>query len=387
MFRIIDSGWGGELEASVRIDPRRLRVISPFIKRGALERLLKHQPKTVEVITRYNLADFANGVSDLAALQCLLEMGAKVRGIKGLHSKVYLCGTRRAFVTSANLTAAALDQNQEFGIVTDDARSVSICDRYFEFLWDAGRNDLLATQLARWQSIVRSHQSDPKPTTRSPDLKDFGATVPGHGMNTGSMPIVIADAPQAFVKFLGNGNDRVPLKSTIEEQLRGSGCHWALGYPKSKRPRSVVDGALMFMGRMTQGPNDIRIFGRGTGLAYVEGRDDATPEDIKKRPWKSKWPRYIRVHDCEFVAGTMANGISLNSLMDALGPDSFEVTRKNAKVGNGNTDPRRAYRQQPAVELSSKSRLWLGRRLGEAFEKHGKVPTAELELLDWPNSG
>ena len=114
-------------------------------------------------------------------------------------------------------------------------------------------------------------------------------------------------------------------------------------------------------------------------------RDNASPEDIALRPWKEKWPRYIRVHHAEFVAGTMANGVSLNELMErSLGSDSFTPTQRNAARGAGNTDPRRAYMQQAAVELSSQGLLWLGERLQEAFAEHGKVPQDTLDQLDWP---
>ena len=80
-----------------------------------------------------------------------------------------------------------------------------------------------------------------------------------------------------------------------------AGCHWAVAYPASKRPTGVKDGAAMFIGRFTHGPNDIRVFGRGIGMKYLPGRDDATEADIRRRPWKEKWPRYVRVHyrpDC-----------------------------------------------------------------------------------------
>jgi hypothetical protein len=80
----------------------------------------------------------------------------------------------------------------------------------------------------------------------------------------------------------------------------------------------------------------------------------------------------------------MENGISLNELMDALGPDSFLTTQRNAAKGSGNTDPRRAYRQQPAVELSNDGLRWLSDRLQSAFDRHGKVPQDALDDLDWP---
>lgn len=77
-------------------------------------RLLALRPNEIQVITRFNLNDFAEGVSDIAALQRVLGVGGRVRGVKNLHSKLYLSGNTRAIVTSANLTAAALDRNAEF---------------------------------------------------------------------------------------------------------------------------------------------------------------------------------------------------------------------------------------------------------------------------------
>ena len=47
----------------------------------------------------------------------LLDAGARVRGIRKLHAKLYLFGASRAVITSANLTKSALDSNHEFGLV------------------------------------------------------------------------------------------------------------------------------------------------------------------------------------------------------------------------------------------------------------------------------
>jgi hypothetical protein len=127
----------------------------------------------------------------------------------------------------------------------------------------------------------------------------------------------------------------------------------------------------------------MRIFGRAIGMKHRPGRDDATDEDIALRGWKAKWPRYFRVHHAEFVAGTMSNGVSLNEMMAMLGPDSFRPTQRNAAQVSGNTDPRKAYRQQAAVELSDEGLLWLGERLQSAFDAHDKVPQDTLDSLDW----
>ena len=114
-IRLIDGGWGKEFADALRVDASELRIICPFIKLGALESLLSHQPSKVQVITRFNLADFAEGVSDVAGLRKLLDSGASVRGVRNLHAKLYLFGESRAMITSANLTSAALGWNHEFG--------------------------------------------------------------------------------------------------------------------------------------------------------------------------------------------------------------------------------------------------------------------------------
>lgn len=57
-------------------------------------------------------------------------------------------------------------------------------------------------------------------------------------------------------------------------------------------------------------PNDIKVYGRAVAMAYEEGRDDASAEDIALRPWLERWPHFIRVHDMEFVDGTLDDGAS-----------------------------------------------------------------------------
>ena len=37
---------------------------------------------------------------------------------------------------------------------------------------------------------------------------------------------IFDDREQAFVKFLGQGNDRAALSRKVLEEADGSGCHW-----------------------------------------------------------------------------------------------------------------------------------------------------------------
>ena len=51
-LRLVDTDWGAELTDALRADTSTLRIVSPVIKAGSLERLLALKPKSVEVITR-----------------------------------------------------------------------------------------------------------------------------------------------------------------------------------------------------------------------------------------------------------------------------------------------------------------------------------------------
>jgi phosphatidylserine/phosphatidylglycerophosphate/cardiolipin synthase-like enzyme len=111
-FRLVDAGWDSVLKGALRADRSSIRLVCPFIKARTAGRIVEDgRPGELLVITRYNLGDFANGVSDIGALRLLLENGAKVRGVRNLHAKLYLFGNTRVIVTSANLTEAALLRN------------------------------------------------------------------------------------------------------------------------------------------------------------------------------------------------------------------------------------------------------------------------------------
>ena len=157
-IRLVDEGWRRELAEAARGDASELRIICPFIKVGALDSLLSRQPDNVQVITRFNLADFAEGVSDIAVLRKLLDINARVRGVRNLHAKLYVFGASRAVITSANLTDAALNRNHELGVVAEDAETIAACRIYFDNLWQHAGNDLRPDQLEAWDEIVTGHR-------------------------------------------------------------------------------------------------------------------------------------------------------------------------------------------------------------------------------------
>lgn len=77
-------------------------------------------------------------------------------------------------------------------------------------------------------------------------------------------------------------------------------------------------------------------------------------------------------------------GIQLSRLKAAFGSNAFATTKTNAANGVGNTDPNRAYLQQPAVRLTPEAASWLSDQFEVAAAKHGRLRRGDLLDLDWP---
>jgi hypothetical protein len=255
--RMIAAGWADEIRAGVRADGSRLRIVSPFIKELAVQRLLgRNRPITIEVITRFSLPDFAVGVSDASALRRILPAGGRVRGVRGLHAKLYMCGSERAILTSANLTVAAMHQNREFGCVSTQKRFIEAANRYFADLWALAKPDLTFAQLDEWEAVL-------EPIIARGGRPSEASALPNHGAETAvpdtvppSESTLAASPGKGYVKFFGEGDNRVRWDFDVLEEVRRSGCHWACTYPAGRRPRSVEDGDTMYMGRLVSGPNE-----------------------------------------------------------------------------------------------------------------------------------
>lgn len=389
MLRLVDCNWSKELVEGVQADSTGLRIMAPFIKAGALRRLLEKRPKSVRVITRFNLNDFADRVSDLDALSALLAAGAEVRGVKGLHSKLYVFGASRAVVTSANLTAAALDRNEEFGVTLYGTGEIQTCAAYFDRMWSRAGVNLTRTKVTEWACLIEAHRKNEGWGPGKLALGDFGSDIDGTESSKTSAagaPVTIPNRLPAYVKLLGEATNRSPLSLSVLDEVERSGCNLTLAFPRGKRP-GAPEGSLMFISRMVtqSGQGDIRVFGFATAHAHEVESDDASSLDIERRPWRRIWPHYVRVYDAHFLAGTLADGVSLNELMDELRADSFAPTQRNKELNRTspispprNENPRKSYSQQPSVELTREGQAWLSARLLAAFRRVGEIPGSDL---------
>lgn len=100
---------GQNLEALLGAGQREIVLVAPYVKVGALERLLDvcDAAARVRVVTRWRIEEIAAGVSDLEVWPLLRSRSAELWLHPDLHAKYYRADERQV-VGSANLTAKAL---------------------------------------------------------------------------------------------------------------------------------------------------------------------------------------------------------------------------------------------------------------------------------------
>ena len=193
--RLVNMGWDAEFTKAMNDDSSYLRIICPFIRARTIKWLLSQNPDRVRVVTRFKLADFAAGVSDVDAIRQLLGANARVRGVMNLHAKVYIFGTSRTIITSANLTKSALTRNHEFGLVTDDWSTVKECRAYFDELWKRAKVDVSLEEVEDWDKTVTGHRLKVGSPNTIEELPDYGTNM-GTSYSTAHGHLTVPDSLQ-----------------------------------------------------------------------------------------------------------------------------------------------------------------------------------------------
>lgn len=106
-----------------------LLIASPYIKETEARWVCDQlgdtgcpRPCMVRVLTDIRSDSILTGSLDLEALEIFRKRHgqAQIVSLPRLHAKVYVADTRRALVTSANLTPSGLDGNFEYGVSLED---------------------------------------------------------------------------------------------------------------------------------------------------------------------------------------------------------------------------------------------------------------------------
>lgn len=368
MHNTINKNWVNIISNEL-INTQEVKIISPFITLNILKHIFRNfNGEKIEVITRFNLNDFKSRASSLEALKYLLEKyNCKIKGIKNLHSKVYLFDDKSTIITSANLTSGGLINNKEFGVISRQDIIVKESIKYFDSLWNLNNTVLTIKDVEDWKKLLNNN------TASSPQkhlLPDFGV----------SEKELVTKGRKYFIKFFGKNNHRENLEYKTRLEIRYGCCHYALSFSRKsddRRPRKYKDGDIVFMARMIHG-NDYAIFGKGITYSHNDNRDIAGPDDINHVSWMKDWPILIRVHSTEFIDSSLRNCPKLGDMINLLDYESFDKTFKKFQRGIPNINPWLSLRQQADIQLSDSGAIWLENEFQNALLKNGKIPESYI---------
>jgi hypothetical protein len=188
-----------------------------------------------------------------------------------------------------------------------------------------------------------------------------------------------------FVKIFGDSKGRIDSNVRIKDEVKLAECHYAVCYPKKKRPRQVNDGDIIYMARMLKN-GDYAIFGKAVGLKHLDKYDNASQAEIKRTwsnkrnyYWKTKYPRYVRVHSAEFIDDIFKNCPMLKR--DLFGKFEERSLVSTLIKRSGNTNPVKSLAEKPAVEITMQSALWLDAILKRKIDNLGGIPQKFLNDL------
>jgi HKD family nuclease len=366
MIEVIQKNWLDYFLSELN-ETNSVYLISPFVTKNIVDHLLHNGSAKIQLITRFNLNDFRSKVSSLSALKMLVEKGAEIKGIKNLHSKVYLFDNKSVIIGSANFTSGGFFNNYEYGIKTSDNNTIIKTSTYFNSLWNISQEVLTITKIEEWENELRTSRSIPK----NDELPDYGQIASIQGSTN----------RKYFIKLFGKTEHRVDLDFTSRNEIERSHCHWALTFSGKKgRPRKYNDGDVVYMARMLHG-TDYAIFGKGFALKHVDERDVASDLDIDEIDWKEDWPIYIRVQNPEFVDSSMRNCPKMSELIDTLQYDSFDKTQRKYLNGDEDINVWASLRQQADVQLSEIAAEWLENKFQEARIEFGAIPQDYINNL------
>jgi len=175
-----------------------------------------------------------------------------------------------------------------------------------------------------------------------------------------------------YFKILGSSSKRATLDVEVSDVIEKSNSKNAVYFSKNgRKPEERNEGDIVFMGRMTEKPNDYAIF----GMARFDGREGEATNvdivDIKKWPWMTDYPIIFGVR--EFTAlnsgGTLKDCIFLyRDLLKEFGVEGFQPTYQRHKDGEKDINPKKALCHQPGIWLTKKAGKWLESR----FKRQGR---------------
>lgn len=158
---------------------QRLLICAPFITSAEMTRVIERlkakdnfRRMSVDLMTDLRPDAVLGGSLHIQALLDFLDAGfeARITALSRVHAKVYLADTNKAWITSANLTTAALEHNLEYGVFIEEP---SVAEKVLRDMNDYSQLGSVATrrQIQNYATVVQALRADYEQHRRSSDAR------------------------------------------------------------------------------------------------------------------------------------------------------------------------------------------------------------------------
>jgi hypothetical protein len=185
-----------------------------------------------------------------------------------------------------------------------------------------------------------------------------------------------------YLKFFGADNARVGRDYLVVDEISRAESHCVAGFSRKRKPTVFEPNDIMYLARMVKHPNDYVVFGKGiVADSFQLPRDQATPDDTLRIPFRKRWPYYLQLVDTVFINGNLHNGITIGSLIKVHGYNSFLRTQNWTNTGKS---IKRAFSNQAYVELTDEVANWLNGEFEFKLQENGGVDEEMLIHIQRP---
>jgi len=388
-IELITENHGLEIKDILNTVENKIFIISPFMGMKTCEELsnlINKNKLSCKIITRFYREDFIQNVSSLDGLTYLLDAGAEIMSLIGLHTKLYIFDNKYSIITSANYTYGGLYSNIELGIKVDNEFEINNkCEEYFNDLWSRiidynakNKNKAIVTKdlINEEKRIVNIAISN-----RTKSTKNFNETKQGAELEkTVSTDIF----EKALVKY-SQPNMKNVIGGWLKFNADAKNRHDPnIGYfdifnefTKTRtffptRPIGIKPEDRIFLSLVSFDNDNVPtpiIMGR----AFSGGFNDANIVQNKVKGWENwmvDYPYFVELNEIEVIKGPARNGISLlemyRKLKSDFYPSTFGLDYSFEKI-------RTHHYQKDKIRISKYAEEYLNKELDKRFIEYGKI--------------
>jgi hypothetical protein len=384
-IELMTENHGIEIKNILERTSERILIVSPFLGMKTCEELANYIEKntlSAKIITRFYREDFIQKVSSLDGLLALLNTGADIKCIIGLHTKLYLFDNTCSIITSANYTYGGLYSNIELGIKIKNENDINDkCEEYFNDLWNKienfnkknGNKATVTKEMIENEKKIISTIQRPKGVVNFNDMQGakLERTTTNDIIEKAFMNSTHSeDNIDRWLSIDGSSANRHdPNRSFFDDDANENNKKRRY---LSKNPTGINDDDRIYLTLLSKDIENVdapMIMGRAYAKKF-------NPENIAKKSmdgwfdWMKKYKYYFEMENMEIIKGPVKNGISLldvcrqitgNLYPNWVGPEyTFEKIKK-------------IHLRMPKIRITKFAAEYLDKELEKKFAKFGKI--------------